>query len=136
PSVIVSPRSRAKDCRNRSRDSRREHRTRRPGESARRHPPSIAPPGRPPLSFFERIIRQPLSRFLDVPAVQRSSTLRTAIQELNCFFDDGRSPSGRAAPQRTRTMAISLLDALRPESGEKTEAGQTLTDRIITDTFL
>src|SRR5262245_49874722 len=33
-------------------------------------------------------------------------------------------------------MAISLLDALRQESGEKTEAGQTLLDRVITDTFL
>jgi glycolate oxidase len=33
-------------------------------------------------------------------------------------------------------MAASLLDALRQESGEKSEAGQTLIDRVITDSFL
>jgi glycolate oxidase len=33
-------------------------------------------------------------------------------------------------------MATSLLEALRQESGEKTDAGVTLNDRVITDTFL
>ena len=33
-------------------------------------------------------------------------------------------------------MAVSLLEALRQESGEKSEAGQTLNDRVVTDAFL
>ena len=33
-------------------------------------------------------------------------------------------------------MAASLLEALRQESGEKTDAGVTLIDRVVTDTFL
>jgi len=59
--------------------------------------------------------------------------LRSAIPDLSFFFEESRSPAGRVAPRRTRTMAASLLEALRPESGEKTEAGLTLNDRVITD---
>ena len=40
------------------------------------------------------------------------------------------------APGRTRTLAGSLLEALRAEVGEKSEAAATLNDRVITDSFL
>jgi glycolate oxidase len=40
------------------------------------------------------------------------------------------------APTRTRVLAGRLLEVLRTEVGEKSEAGLTLNDRVITDTFL
>ncbi|MGH7730484.1 MAG: FAD-binding oxidoreductase, partial [Candidatus Eiseniibacteriota bacterium] len=40
------------------------------------------------------------------------------------------------APARTRMLATRLLEALRMEVGEKSDAAATLNDRVITDTFL
>jgi glycolate dehydrogenase FAD-linked subunit len=40
------------------------------------------------------------------------------------------------APARTRALAGRLLEALRAEVGEKSDAAATLNDRVITDTFL
>ncbi len=62
--------------------------------------------------------------------------LRSAIPDLSFFFDENRSPAGRVAPGRTRALAGRLLEALRPEHAEKSEAASTLNDRVITDTFL
>ena len=39
-------------------------------------------------------------------------------------------------PARTRSLAVALLEALRTEVGEKSEAAATLNDRVITDAFL
>jgi len=93
-------------------------------------------PGTTDLSFFERNIGQPLGRFLELPSDQRSSVLRSAIPDLNFFFDESRSPAGRVAPARTRALAGRLLEALRAEVGEKSDAAATLNDRVLTDTFL
>ncbi len=98
--------------------------------------PFPSPPGTTALSFFERIIGQPLSRFLELHPDQRSSALRSAIPDLNFFFDEGRLPGEREAPPRTRALAHSLLEALHAETAEDAGAAATLRERVVTDAFL
>src|SRR5882762_1133973 len=88
------------------------------------------------LSFFDRIIGQPLSQFLELHPDQRSAALRSAIPDLNFFFDEGRAPADREAPPRTRTLARSLFEALQAGAGEDAGAAATLRERVITDAFL
>lgn len=88
------------------------------------------------LSFFDRIIGQPLSQFLELPPDQRSSALRAAIPDLNFFFDEARPPDEREAPPRTRALARSLFEALHAAAGEDAGAAASLRERVITDDFL
>jgi FAD/FMN-containing dehydrogenase/ferredoxin len=88
------------------------------------------------LSFFDRIIGQPLSQFLELHPDQRSSALRTAIPDLNFFFDEGRLLTERDAPARTRALAQSLFEALQAPAGEDAAAAASLRERVITDALL
>jgi glycolate dehydrogenase FAD-linked subunit len=88
------------------------------------------------LSFFQRIIGQPLSQFLELHPDQRSSALRSAIPDLHFFFDEGRPFAAREAPPRTRALALSLFEALRVAPGGDAAAAGTLRERIVTDAFL
>ncbi|MEK7330176.1 MAG: FAD-binding oxidoreductase, partial [Candidatus Eisenbacteria bacterium] len=88
------------------------------------------------LSFFDRIIGQPLSQFLELHPDQRSGALRSAIPDLNFFFDEGRPPAERDAPPRTRALARSLFEALQAAAGEDGGAAASLRERVITDAFL
>jgi FAD/FMN-containing dehydrogenase/ferredoxin len=99
--------------------------------------PFPAPPGCPPLSFFERIVRQPLTELLQLNPEQRASAVRSAVPDLHFFFDDGRPLAEREAPARTRSLARSLHDALAGEKGaEEVAAAGSLRERIVTDAFI
>jgi FAD/FMN-containing dehydrogenase/ferredoxin len=98
---------------------------------------SFPTPGKPELSFFDRILRQPLSDFLSLNPEQRAGALRNGIPDLNFFFDEDRALGERKVPPRTRALAQSLHDALRSETGpDEAAATATLRERIVTDDFL
>src|SRR5437867_1863064 len=88
------------------------------------------------LSFFSRILGQPLSEFSELHPDQRSGALRAAIPDLNFFFDEGRAPAEREAPARTRALAQSLEEALKAEAGDDANAAASQRLRLITNAFL
>src|SRR5258705_2012539 len=97
--------------------------------------PFLAPSGMTDLSFFSRIVGQPLSEFSELHPDQRASALRGAIPDLNFFFDEGRAPAERDSPARTRTLAHSLEEALRAEAGDDANAASQRS-RLITNAVL
>src|SRR2546425_2190678 len=66
-------------------------------------------------TFFEKHIGQTLNDFVQLQADQRAAAIRAAIPDLNFFFDQGQSPEGRDAPERTRALARSLFWVLAAE---------------------
>ena len=88
---------------------------------------------------FERHFGRPLAEFLALNHEQRAAASRSAVPDLNRFFDDGLPPLDREAPPRTRGLAAALLDALGSieRRGAADEAlAATLSERIITDAFV
>jgi len=82
-------------------------------------------------TFLERHVGQSLSDFVQLPTDQRAALVRPAFPDLNAFFGPNQTPEERDAPERTRTLARGLLDAL---SGD--HAAPALSERIITDALL
>lgn len=83
-------------------------------------------------SFLERAVGHPLDEFTKLTSEQRAGIVRARIPDLHFFFDEGRSPSERSAPSRTRELAGSLFHAIA--EGDGSSAG--LSERIVTDPVL
>lgn len=83
-------------------------------------------------SFFERHLAQPLDAFVQLPGDQRGGAIRAAVPDLHFFLDEGRGFEQRDAPERSRSLARSLHDALIAEAAP----GPALRERIVTDAFL
>ena len=89
-------------------------------------------------SFFERHFGRPLNEFLALNHEQRASAARSAIPDLHFFFDEDHPLAGREAPARTRSLAVSLFEALSAveRRGADEPAAGTLRERIVTDSLL
>jgi len=85
-------------------------------------------------TFFARTLGKTLEEFVQLSHDQRAAAVRSAIPDLNLFFDGGRAPDQRDAPQRTRELAASLLGALVGHDPEA--AAPALRERLVTDPVL
>ena len=74
-------------------------------------------------TFFARTLGKMLEEFVQLSHDQRAAAVRSAIPDLNLFFDGGRAPDQRDAPQRTRELAASLLAALAGHDPEAAAPG-------------
>src|SRR6267142_2916692 len=90
----------------------------------------------PRPSFFETHFGRPLNEFVALNHEQRAGVLRTALPDLHGFLDDGVRLDDRAAPERTRTLARSLRDAIEAATPADDPARRSLEQRLITDTQL
>jgi FAD/FMN-containing dehydrogenase len=89
---------------------------------------------------LEKTLGQPLSQFALLPPDQRSSVVKSAFPDLHAFFDPA-PPGERDAPERSRSLARSLHEALSGAVEPAAEAGgkrvpEGLAARIITDALL
>src|SRR6187397_2282703 len=90
------------------------------------------------LSFFQNHLARPLDEVAQLPPDQRASAVQAALPDLHFFFDQGRPIEGRDAPERLRTLARSLFEALSAgdTSTRAGSAAASLRERIITEDLL
>jgi len=86
-------------------------------------------------TFIERHFGRPLSEFLALNHEQRAGAVRSAIPDLNFFFDEGVALDAREAPARTRSLALGLHRAIADVARPGDDA-TTLRERIVTDAVL
>ncbi len=90
-------------------------------------------------SFVERHFGRSLSDVQALGPDQRAAAARSAIPDLHFFFDEDRALGERAAPERTRALAVEIHRALseveRHGAAQESSAG-TLRERIVTDALL
>ena len=86
-------------------------------------------------SFLARVLGQSPESYAALSPEARAAATRSAIPDLNFFFDEGRALGGRDAPPRTRELAESLFAALGARD-EPEAVKRTLSERIVTDAFL
>ncbi len=88
-------------------------------------------------SFLERTLGHSAAEIARLAPGERAALAHAAIPDLHIFFnsDAARDLERRAAPPRTRGLALSLMQAILalPESEE---AQRSLPERLITDAFL
>ena len=89
----------------------------------------------PEPSFLDRHFPSTGDELARLAPEVRAQTVRSKIQDLNFFFDEGRPLTERDAPRRSRELALALHDALA-SLGSPEAVTRTLRERIITDTLL
>lgn len=92
-------------------------------------------------SFFKSRIQQPFEEFVRLHPDQRAGVIRSAVPDLNDFFDGGAALDQRPAPARTLELAKSLHTALEGISDDSPAARSgtrlaTLASRIVTNELL
>jgi len=84
-------------------------------------------------TFLERNFGQPLVDFVQLGPDSRAHAAKSAVADLNFFFDEGRGFEDLDLPPATRDLAKSLFEALGPTTGQD---GKSLRERIVTDALL